>query len=64
MKSSLHPSDIPLKLESDDRFVLVTIAREEFYFLNDWEFCNEFAFALFVQNGNDGLSAEEITKAI
>ena len=64
MKSSLHPSDIPLKLESDDRFVLVTIARDEFYFLNDWEFCNEFAFALFVQNGNDGLSAEEITKAI
>ena len=32
MKSSLHPSDIPLKLEGDDRFLPVPIAREEFYF--------------------------------
>lgn len=64
MKSSLHPSDIPLKLEGDDRFLPVLIAREEFYFLNDWEFCNDFAFALFVQNGNEGLTEEEILKSI
>ena len=64
MKSSLHPSDIPLKLENDDRFVPVLIARDEFYFLDSWEFCNDFAFALFVQNGNEGLTDEEISKAI
>tara|TARA_B100000674_G_scaffold499186_1_gene542582 strand:- start:485 stop:2527 length:2043 start_codon:yes stop_codon:yes gene_type:complete len=64
MKSSLHPSDIPLKLENDARFVPVSVAREEFYFLDNWEFCNEFAFALFVQNGNDGLTEDEIHKAI
>ena len=44
MKSSLHPSDIPLKLEGDERFVPVLIARDEFYFLNDWDFCNVFNF--------------------
>ncbi len=64
MKSSLHPSDIPLKLDGDKRFVPVLIAREEFYFLDDWDFCNDFAFALFVQNGNEGLSEEEIIKLI
>ena len=32
--------------------------------MNDWEFCNDFAFALFVQNGNEGLTEEEIIKSI
>ena len=64
MKASLHPSDIPLNVESDERFVKRIVGKEEFYFLSDWEFCNDFAFALFVLNGNEGLEEEEIRKGI
>lgn len=64
LKSGLHPSDIPLRLEDDQRFVPMEVAKEQFYFLEDWDFCNDFAFALFVQNNNEGLTEEEILKGI
>lgn len=62
LKSGLHPSDIPLQLEGDNRFVPIEVVKEVYYFLEEWDFCNDFAFALFVQNNNEGLTEDEVVK--
>jgi len=64
LKASLHPSDIPLRLDHDERFRKVFLGKEEYYFLQEWELCNDYAFALFVLNGNDGLDFDEVAKQL
>lgn len=64
LKSGLHPSDIPLQLDSDERFVPTEVAKELYYFLEDWDFCNDYAFALFVQNNNEGLTEEDVLRSM
>jgi len=64
MKASLHPSDIPLSIDHDERFKLVEIGKVGYYFLADWDFCNDYAFALFVLNKNEGLDEGEIRKSL
>jgi ubiquinone/menaquinone biosynthesis C-methylase UbiE len=64
LKVSLHPSDIPLRLDHDKRFRKVVLDKVEYYFLEEWELCNEYAFSLFVLNGNEGLDSDEIAKQL
>jgi tRNA G10 N-methylase Trm11 len=63
-ENGLHPTDIPLKLEEDERFVLVEVGGEEYYFIDEWEFCNQYAFAVFAENKNAPLSVDEITEIL
>jgi len=63
-KASLHPSDIPLKLGNDQRFRVIEIGKVEYYFIEAWEFCNDFAFAIFIQNKNEALSEDELYKLL
>lgn len=63
-KASLHPSDIPLKLRDDKRFRAIEIGKIDYYFMEEWELCNDFAFAIFVQNKNEALTEEEVYKLL
>ena len=63
-KASLHPSDIPLKLRDDERFRAIEIGKTDYYFMDGWEFCNDYAFAIFVQNKNEALTEEEVYKLL
>ncbi len=60
MENGLHPSDIPLNLEGSDRFFTETVGGLEYWFIEEWEFCNEYAFALFAMNNNKALPLDEI----
>jgi hypothetical protein len=63
-KASLHTSDIPLKLGSDERFCIIPVGKIEYFFINSWELCNDYAFAIFIQNKNESITLEEAYKLL
>ncbi|MBW7874792.1 MAG: hypothetical protein H3C47_02255 [Candidatus Cloacimonetes bacterium] len=60
LENGLHPSDIPLNLEDNERFFTESVGGAEYWFIEEWEFCNEYAFALFAMNQNKALPLDEI----
>ncbi len=60
LENGLHPSDIPLSIGEDERFEVVEIGGQYFYFIQDWEFANDYAFAFFVDSENRAVNEEEL----
>jgi ubiquinone/menaquinone biosynthesis C-methylase UbiE len=57
----LSPEDIPLNLDNDERFYNVELSGKSYVFLREWDFCNRYALAVFVENGNKkGYSHQEL----
>lgn len=60
LENGLHPTDIPLNLDGNERFHTQVVGGQLYWLIDEWEFCNEFAFALFAQNHNKALPLAEI----
>ncbi|PCJ20561.1 MAG: hypothetical protein COB02_03310 [Candidatus Cloacimonadota bacterium] len=60
IKASLNISDVPLSLDENELFYKKEFEEKFYYYISEWIYGNEFAFAVFIDNGNKALENEEL----
>ncbi|MCO4781988.1 MAG: N-6 DNA methylase [Candidatus Cloacimonetes bacterium] len=51
-KASLNISDVPLSLDENDAFYSKQFDENTYYYISDWTYGNEYAFATLIDSGN------------